>query len=348
MHLRLVLPSLLSLPRDVLAASAALATMTRRAPPPRHEARGLDAVLLAAALLPLETPMAPLAAHGAGITIESGFIARADPIAMVAGRDDVLLGGRVDDLSADDAQAFVSLMNDHFASDGLRFVAARPDTWFVQFVDIAAPQSTSLAQVHGAIHAHLPQGPQGARWKRWLSEMQMLLHEDARNVARERAGQAPVTGLWIADAGSALRAGAGAAAAAAAGSGAGNSCGSGSGTNVHWFAPAGRTGDVTRGLAALHNSAAPTPPATLAQLPTTPNAVVILPQLHTATDLQAAADAWLSPALAALDRGAITELTVAADDGHDAFVWLPRTVPWWSRWRRTSASVFVPPVVPHR
>ncbi len=283
---------------------------------------------LAAAGWSPDTPIAPLAARGAGLAVTSGTIARADPITMVAGRDNVLLGGRVDDVSTADAEAFIALLNAHFASDGLNFIAARPDAWFVQFDDLAVPQTTPLAEVHGALHAHQPRGEHAARWKRWNSEMQMLLHEHALNVARERHGQAPVTGVWIADAGPAVP--------------------SAGGTILDWFAPTGRAGDVARGLALAQGRIAPLPPATLAQWPATRDAVVILSPLHTADDLQATADAWLLPALEALDRGTITQLSIAADDHHDAFVWTPRAAKWWTRWRATSATAFVPPIAPDR
>lgn len=328
MHLHLVLPSLLALPREVLSASSALAALASRALPPRHEPRGLDAVVLATAGLPRDTPLAPLAARGAGLAMASGTIARADPITMVAGRDDVLLGGRVDDVSVADTQAFITLLNAHFASDGLTFIAARPDAWFVQFADFAVPQTTPLAQVHGALHAHQPRGEHAARWKRWNSEMQMLLHEHALNVARERDGQSPVTGVWIADAGPAVPS-------------AGRKA-------VDWFAAVGRTGDVARGLALAHACAASPPPATFTQWTATTDAVVILSPLHTAAELQTATDAWLSPTLAALDRGTLTELTIAADDNHDAFIWSPHATKWWMRWRGASATPFVPPAVPDR
>ncbi len=328
MHLQLVLPSLLALPRDVLAMSTALAALASRASPPQHGRGGLDAVALAAAGVAPDTPIAPLAARGAGLDLASGTVARADPITMVAGRDDVLLAGRVDDLSAADAEALIAMLNAHFAGDGLNFAAPRPDAWFVQFDDLPVPQTTPLAEVHGALHAQQPRGEHAARWKRWNSEMQMLLHEHALNVARERHGQAPVTGLWIAEAGPAVP--------------------SAGGTNLDWFATTDRAGDVARGLALAQNRRAALPPASLAQWPATGNAVVILSPLHTADDLQATADAWLLPTLAALDHGTITELSIAADDDHDAFVWTPRAAKWWSRWRTASAAAFVPPPVPQR
>ena len=327
MQLTLVLPSLLALPSATLAVSSGLAALAQHAPPPHHESAGIDAVLLAAAHLPPATPLAPLAARGAGAACDNGTIARADPVALIAGRDDVLLGGRVDDLSSADAHAFIERLNSHFAGDGLVFVAPRPDTWFVRLAGLAPPQTTSLVQVHGAIHAHMPRGAQAGQWKRWLSEMQMLLHDDPRNVARERAGQWPVTAIWIADAGAVV------AASLAA--------------STQWLAPPGRAGDVARGLATNGPDSVAPAPAGLAHLSTTTDAVVILPDLRTPADLDAAMSAWLLPALTALDGGALDALAVVATDGRGAFVWTPRAVSWWTRWRPWSRpTAFVPPAAP--
>ncbi len=327
MQLTLVLPSMLSLPPALLAAAPGLAALAQRAPPPHHDDAGIDAVLLAAARLPPTTPLAPLAARGAGVALEAGTIARADPVALIAGRDDVLLGGRVDDLSDADARAFIERLNSHFATDGLRFVAPRPDTWFVHVAGLEMPHTTPLEQVRGAIHAHMPHGVQAAQWKRWLSEMQMLLHDDPRNAARERAGRLPVTAIWIADAGAAVAAS--------------------RKSSIDWFAPPGRGGDVARGLATQGPGDVAAPPAGLAQLPRTAASVVILPELRTPAALDAALTAWLVPALAALDGGTLGALTVVATAGRGAFIWMPRAMSWWTRWRPWSRpTAFVPPIAP--
>ncbi|MEP7330227.1 MAG: hypothetical protein ABI777_13540 [Betaproteobacteria bacterium] len=327
MHLTLFLPSLLAAPRDALIASPALAAMARRALPPEYVAGGLAAALLAVAGVPPDTPLAPVAARGAGVDIGTDAIARADPIALVAGRDNVLLNGRVDDVSAADTQAILDRMNTHFADDGLVFFAPRPDTWFVRLIGIDPPQTTSLARVHGAIHGHLPRGIAAGRWKRWMSEMQMLLHDDPRNAARERNGQMPVTGLWIADAGPAVTT-------------AGDA-------SRRWFAPAGRDGDVARGLAPMGPGSVSSPPATFALMPPGADAIVILPPLRSAADVHAAMTAWLAPTLAAQDNATLAGLSVIADDGRGAFTYSPRAESWWSRWRASARrQVFAPPTTP--
>jgi hypothetical protein len=157
--------------------------------------------------------------------------------------------------------------------------------------------------------------------------MQMLLHDDPRNAARERAGQLPVTAIWIADAGvlTAARYDA----------------------TTQWFAPPGRAGDVARGLAANGPDGVAPSPAGLAHLATTTDAVVIFADLHTPAALDAAMTAWLMPALTALDGGMLDALTVVATDGRGAFVWMPRAMSWWTRWRPWSRpTAFVPPAAP--
>jgi len=45
---------------------------------------------------------------------------------------------------------------------------------------------------------HLPQGPRGGVWRRWLTEAQMLLHEHPLNAGREARGLRPLNALWLA------------------------------------------------------------------------------------------------------------------------------------------------------
>ena len=64
----------------------------------------------------------------------------ADPVTQVVGRDDVLVTGAVGDLGEAGANALIETLDAHFATDGLRFIAPRPDTFFVR-----APTRPQLA-----------------------------------------------------------------------------------------------------------------------------------------------------------------------------------------------------------
>ncbi|MGZ7354524.1 hypothetical protein ACXWRX_09325, partial [Streptococcus pyogenes] len=44
---------------------------------------------------------------------------------------------------------------------------------------------------------HLPQGPQGRRWRVLINEAQVLLHQHPLNAERRAKGLPPVNSLWL-------------------------------------------------------------------------------------------------------------------------------------------------------
>jgi hypothetical protein len=266
MRLTLVVPHLVASGR-ALPDEPAFARLAAHAGKPRDLARDLDTAAIAAGASSM-LPIAPLAALVAGFDPGTSYVLRANPVALVAGRDDVLIAGRVDDLTAAEAQALIDALNAHFAQDGLAFHAPRPDAWFVVSRDHVPVDTTPLSQVEGELRPHLPRGEHGGIWRRWLSEMQMLLHAHDVNAAREAQGRAPVTGVWI------------------------------------------EGGGVAR------------QPATFAAL--THDAVVV------ASGRDAVRD-WLDPALDALERGTLDELTLLTDDTGTTLQWTASRPSWWKR-----------------
>lgn len=261
--------------------------------------RDIDAQSLVAAGLPAGTPVAPLAALGAGFDARGAHVLRADPLALVAGRDDVLMTGRIDDLTGEDAEALRAVLGAHFVDDGLAFHVPRPDAWFVTSAGHVPVATTPLRAVTGSLQPFLPQGPHGRTWRRWLSEMQMLLHAHPVNAAREAAGRAPVTGLWIADGGVLP----GAVPALPA---------------LH--ATARPEGDVVRGLAVLGRTRAEPLPASFAALPAT-DALVVTDPVTDADGLTRVLRDWVEPAVLALERGALSRLVVVGDGHGRAWEW---------------------------
>jgi hypothetical protein len=320
MRLTLAAPGLLALDPATLAAAPSLARLARYAGPPVTRRGTLDAFVVSGAGEGAGT--AALAALGAGLDPGTSHVLRADPVSLVAGRNDVALAARIDDLDAVEAGAMIATLGAHFADDGLTFHAPRPDAWFI--LQEAAPDltTTPLASVRGAIYPWLPAGGDAPRWRRWMSEMQMLLHAHPDNAAREARGRVAVTGVWISDGG---RVADGARDRA---------------TTI--FAPAGRDGDVARGLARLRGAAAALPPGSFAGLQANEDAVVVLDR---ATDMNAPRllSDWLAPAVAALERGALASLSLLADGGGTATAWhAPRPA-----WRvRTLARMAAPPFAP--
>ena len=113
-----------------------------------------------------------------------------------------MLAARIDDLDGGDADALMATLNAHFGGDGLAFHAPRPDAWFV-LLDQAPSldDHPAFRRARRNLSVASRRGNDAAQWRRWLDEMQMLLHEHPVNVAREARGRVPVTGIWISDGG---------------------------------------------------------------------------------------------------------------------------------------------------
>jgi len=311
MRRTLVIPGLLGAlhakaPRlDALARLAAFGSE-------EHLPHDLDRAVATAAGLPAQAPMAPLAALGAGLDPGTSYVLRADPVSLVAGRDDVLLTGRVDDLDASEAATLVAALTAHFADDGIVFHAPRPDAWFVAATQGIPVETTPLDSVTGAIQPYLPQGPHAKTWRRWLSEMQMLLHAHPVNATRESAGRAPLTGIWISAGGTLAR-----DVSLALG---------------EVSATAHPAGDVARGLAQLAGQSAHVPPATFDKLEGV-DALVVLAPVTDAERAACVAQEWLDPAVAALTRGDLDELVVLGNGGGMTQRWSARAPSLFARLR---------------
>jgi hypothetical protein len=317
LRITLVVPGLLSLPAEALAHDAALSRIASLATPAPEP--DLDAALLAD--LPLDAPPAPLAALGAGIDVAKHWVIRADPVTMVVGHDDARLQGFVDDLDAAERNVLLALVNTHFADDGLVFVAPRSDAWFAMSMAVHAVDTTSPTRAAGqALRNLLPSGPDAARWRRWLTEAQMLLHEHALGA---RAGR-PVSALWF----------------------------SGGGVlpdvdripAVHAHAAPGRSGDVLRGVARAHGDDASLPDKLHATLEDANREaiVVVLPPADSPAALARASGNFLAPALDALERGRVSTVKLIAGGERGAASWHARRPSWLARMARRRTR-FVPP-----
>jgi single-stranded-DNA-specific exonuclease len=193
----LVAPGLLAHP-SACRAQPAFARLAHYAGAPMVDVAGLTMLVCAALGLVGDPPVAALMAAGVGLDCGGDYWIKADPVTLVAGRSTVRLTARVDDLDAEEAHELLTALNAHFHSDGLTFVAPRPDTWLARIA--AAPDlvTTPLAQVQqGDLHAELPRGGAGPRWRRWQDEIQMLLHGHPVNAAREARGAAVANAVWF-------------------------------------------------------------------------------------------------------------------------------------------------------
>jgi hypothetical protein len=204
MHLTLVISGLLDAAPSALAAADASATALARilaaAGPPKFRPDGLPAVLCEALAIRRQSdwPVAPWRARANGIATGDAYWLCADPASMVVQRESVRLNGVVEDLASAEASSLLATLNAHFAGDGVRFHAPQPGNWLLQ---IDKPQRietfpTDLA-LGRVLLEFLPQGPDGARWRRWQNEMQMLLFEHPVNRERESSRRRIVDSVWL-------------------------------------------------------------------------------------------------------------------------------------------------------
>jgi hypothetical protein len=304
LRVTLVVPGLLSLPADVLARETTLSRIAAVATPAAQ--RDLEAAVLAD--VGLEASSAPLAARGAGIDVQARWATRADPVSIVI------------DLNEMERQSLLSLLNAHFESDALTFVAPRADAWFalsevVHSIETIAPERA----VGGALRSLLPAGRDAGRWRQWLTETQMLLHEHPLS---QRVH--PVTSLWF--------------------SGAGSLPSATSAPRIRAHATPGRAGDLARGLATLGGTAVD-PSTSVRDLLAAGGfdvALVATAPVDRSDGLAVLVREVLEPSLDALDRSSVSSLNLIADGPRGAASWVARRTSWLRRVMQRRAALTPP------
>lgn len=128
----------------------------------------------------------------------------ADPVTLHPDMDRLLLFGFEESgIDATEAASFVDAFNSHFAEDGLKLHAPRPQRWYLSLDASPHIRTHPLSDVLGRnIDPFLPTGPQAMEWHKLFTEIQMLFHGLSVNPEREARGQQPVNGLWFSGAGS--------------------------------------------------------------------------------------------------------------------------------------------------
>lgn len=123
---------------------------------------------------------------------------RADPVHLrIDTHTARLFSDHVLDLDAEEARSLVERLNDHFRDDGLCFEAPVANRWYVAVDETTRLDTHPPHHVAGRnIDEFLPQGEHAGRWRQWLNEAQMLLHDAPVNIERERRGRLPVNSFW--------------------------------------------------------------------------------------------------------------------------------------------------------
>lgn len=152
-------------------------------------------------LLPRGWPVAALTRQrDAGDAMLSAWL-RADPVyvhpdingARLLAHDHAL------QLGQDDADALLPALRPLFGDTGFTIDAPTPTRWYLRLPrESKLPTFTEPAEALGAdLFEHLPEGPDGRRWRALLSEAQVVLHNHPHNATRIAAGKPPVNSLWF-------------------------------------------------------------------------------------------------------------------------------------------------------
>jgi hypothetical protein len=102
-------------------------------------------------------------------------------------------------LSNEDVDALLQPLRPLFGDDGCPISAGAPSRWYLALPrDVRLPTFAPPSRVLGDdIYSHLPEGDLGRRWRRLLSEAQVVLHNHPLNAERVRAGKPMVNSLWF-------------------------------------------------------------------------------------------------------------------------------------------------------
>jgi len=177
----------------------ALETLLARGRRVRTAGASLERWLAAEYHLSDGLPLAPFSLRGDGGEPGGDCWMRADPVHLKLHGDRLILAdaSRLA-VTPDEAREFVAALNSHFTGEGISFTAPSPPRWYLRTANAPRLRTTPTAEAAGRnVEALLPDGDDGARWRRVINEAQMLLHQHPCNEAREQRGQLAVNSVWL-------------------------------------------------------------------------------------------------------------------------------------------------------
>jgi hypothetical protein len=120
---------------------------------------------------------------------------RSDPIYLHADPNKVLVQGRVR-LDPDEAEGLLATLNTEFPELGFRR-GRDPARWYVRQPADVSGVAPSRLWLHGrSLTPFMPQGAADRQWRRYLNDIQMVLHAHPVNEARAARGELPVNAVW--------------------------------------------------------------------------------------------------------------------------------------------------------
>jgi hypothetical protein len=122
---------------------------------------------------------------------------RAEPCHMRVNLDHVVpMDATLFDLARAEAEALAERLNRHFDASGLRFFPLRPERWYLRAAEPLPCPTPPLSRVRGKALTS-PAGSGQTRLHALLNEIQMVLHADPVNEAREARGAPVINAVWL-------------------------------------------------------------------------------------------------------------------------------------------------------
>ena len=124
---------------------------------------------------------------------------RADPVNLQADRDTAILAGHEDlNLSQDEADKLVALINEHFVDEPWQLYTCSPHRWYMRLDKPSSLKTTPLDNVLGEdINLFNPTGNDADYWFKIMNELQMLIHGSNVNFERESRNKMTANSLWL-------------------------------------------------------------------------------------------------------------------------------------------------------
>jgi hypothetical protein len=146
-----------------------------------------------------DRPVAALGALGEGLDAAGGWWLRADPVHLVADRDQLYLSAcSTLEVTRREADELVTELNRLYAEDGWQFIVATPEHWYLRLPRPLAMRTVPTAVAMGRrVGEVLPQGEDALVFQRAMTEIQMLLHASPVNTRRSEQGLLAVNSLWF-------------------------------------------------------------------------------------------------------------------------------------------------------
>ncbi|MFA6120749.1 MAG: hypothetical protein WCT35_03130 [Sideroxydans sp.] len=140
---------------------------------------------------------APIRAASDGIEVGNAYWMCSDPIHIELQQSQAILQPEVK-CGAEESAALCDVLNQHFAQDGITFVAPHPHRWYVRMESPSDVTTTSLRVASWRdVKPFQPQGVDALRWRSLSNEIQMLLHGHAINQGREARGMQAINSVWL-------------------------------------------------------------------------------------------------------------------------------------------------------